>query len=321
MKNNWLYKIQQHEATPSEGAWKNIANKLDDADYEQAAFIARIAAFETAPPSVAQKNIFALLDEEEHKHPFEKRLYNYETTAPEEAWPLIVNELNKRATKIIPLETRTGKLRPVYLRIAAAVALIAVVSITAWFLNKQRSGTEEFAAAKNQQPSTVTYGNTQTEALPVTVGGKEKKSSTIKQVDASPGNTVVATAPSYLQNHESIALAENPALSKIEKLQNDLGETPHDISLINAPSNSYITITGPDGLPLRVSSKFSNLISYLTENNPELQENIDIIIKESAKWRNTFAGWREKMTNNSIAPSLTNFMDIIELSNVLEEKK
>lgn len=324
MSNNWLNRIRQHAATPPEGAWQHIADYLDDEGNPQQGFAAKLTALEIAPPVTAQKNIFALLDAEENHTGFEKRVYNYEEKAPAAVWPRIVTDLNTGEPKIIPLTNRTGNTKAVYLRAAAAVAVIAVLSITAWLLSRQRSGMRETAAVSQQQQTVPSVSVREKTALPASETQEEKisapvsanvKSNTAKIVPPP----VTPIGPAYIENSEASMLAQNPAAGKKDKLQTVTGETPEDVSLMNSP-NSYISITGPDGLPVKVSSKFSNLIGYLTEKNPETQENLDIIIKESAQWRVTFAKWRDKMINNAVAPSLSNFMDIIELSNVLEEK-
>lgn len=327
MNSNWQYKIQQHEATPPQGAWKNIAIMLDEEENKTAGFANRIIAFETAPPAITQKNIFALLDAAEHQQ-FENRLYNYETAAPETVWPQIAAELNKDEAKIIPLEPRTRNIRRNFLKVAAAVIVVALLSITAWVLNNKpategselvvntkqpaiTAGTPKVNTPINNNPSTITQQTQNANAVTTTAVSKANSESAVNNL---PG-------PAYIGNTDVITLAQNPATARAEKLQNSNGETPQDIALLNnSTANTYITITGPDGQAVKVSSKLAALVSYLTDN-PDTQENIEIIIKESAKWRATFATWREKMTNNSIAPSLTNFMDIIELSNVLEEKK
>jgi hypothetical protein len=325
MSSNWLNRIRQHAATPPEGAWQHIAELLDDEKDSQPGFAARLTAMEIAPPATAQKNIFALLDAEEKTTAFEQRVYNYEEKAPAAVWPKIVNELNTGETKIISLNHRTGNNRTVYLRAAAAAVIIAVLSITAWLVSRQGSGMREIAAV-TEQPQTKApsaAGNEKT-VLPASDTQEEKKTTAV--IKSSTGNKtavpqtpVTLPGPAYIQSNEAITLAQNPAAGKKDKLQTATGETPENVELLNSP-NSYISITGPDGQRVKVSSKFSNLIGYLTEKNPEAQENLDIIIKESARWRATFAKWRDKMTNNAVAPALSNFMDIIELSNLLEEK-
>jgi hypothetical protein len=324
MNSNWLYKIQQHEAAPPEGAWKNIAGKLDET--ENTNFATRLASFETTPPTAAQKNIFALLDKDEANSPFEKRLYDYETAAPESVWPQIVNDLDGTAAKIISFKKPVTKLKPIYLRVAAAVAVIALLSISVWLLNRQPAGVGQIANAdvKPQQPAVVTNSNPAQNSPAVETPVKQNTNTVNAAINpAGINKTVTQNFPeqNYVANTETITLAQNPANGNIEKLQNSNGETPEDVTLINSNANSYLSITGPDGQPVRVSAKFAALLNYLNDNNPATQENIEVIINESAKWRATFAAWREKMTNNTIAPSLTNFMDVIELSNMLEEKK
>ena len=122
-----------------------------------------------------------------------------------------------------------------------------------------------------------------------------------------------------MKGNEAVELAQNPADNSKEKLLDTKGETPTDISLMNTP-NTYISVTGADGQTVKWSSKFSNIIGTLNNNKPNTKENIEVIIEENAKWRAMFTAWSHKMINNSIAPSFSNFMDIIELSKILEEK-
>lgn len=308
MNSNWQNRILQHAASPPEGAWKNIAGMLD----EESGFAARLTAYEAIAPATAQENIFALLDAAENNYAFPQRIYDFECAAPAAAWPNIVTALDENAAKVIPLETNTRKRSSFYLRAAAAIAVIAVISTAIWILNRndKRTDTGEIVHTKNNTVQSQETAGINPDPAQKNTPVSAEQNSTTKNI----------SRPVYVQNNDITPLAQNPADGKKDKLQTITGETPEDITAINSP-NSYITISGPDGTPVRVSSKFSGLISYLTEKKPEVQENIDIIIKESAKWKATFAAWRDKMINNAAAPSLSNFMDIIELSDVLEEKK
>lgn len=326
MGSNWLNRIRQHTATPPEGAWDNIAGYLDNDDTAVACFAAKLTAFEITAPAAAQKNIFALLDAAEESTSFEQRVYHHEVTAPTAVWPAIETALDKKEAKIVSLESHKKNKKIIFFRAAAAAIFIAVLAVTAWLMsNRGDSGIREIAALPLQnQTATAPVSPTKKINLPSAETQEEKNTAagnnTITQSKTPSTAVIPPAAPTYIQQAEMPVLAQNPVNGKKDKLQTITGEIPEDISLISTP-NSYISITGPDGQSVRVSSKFSTLISYLTEKNPEIQENLDIIIKESAQWRATFAKWRDKMTNNVIAPSLSNFMDIIELSNVLEEKK
>ncbi len=84
-------------------------------------------------------------------------------------------------------------------------------------------------------------------------------------------------------------------------------------------AGEYITITGPDGIAVKVSSKFSNLVDYMTDEDVNTGNYANTASADEKIWKNKFREWRNKMSNTNVTPSLTNFMDIIELSKVLNE--
>jgi hypothetical protein len=320
MSSNWLNRIRQHATTPPEGAWENIAGFLNEDAAATEGFAAKLSALEITPPAAAQKNIFALLDAEQDTAAFEQRVYNYKEDAPAAVWPKIVTELDNETGRVIPLYGQ--KIKSVYVKVAAAVAVVAILSVTAWILNRPSSGiTETAAAPPEKETAPVAVKESSATVLPAPQEEKTVRVNTTKKIKPTTAvpTPVIPPAPAYIDNSDALLLAQNPVAGKKEKLQTVTGETPEDISLVNTP-NSYISISGPDGQKVRLSSKLASLAGYLTEKNPEAQENLDIIIKESAQWRATFAKWRDKMTHHAIAPALSNFMDIVELSSMLEEK-
>ncbi len=122
----------------------------------------------------------------------------------------------------------------------------------------------------------------------------------------------------YAKADEVNALAYDPTINRAEKLKGTTGEVINDISLMNSP-NSYVTFTGPNGQDVKVSSKFSNLLGYMDGKDPESEEYLDKIVNESNFWRGKFKNLRNKMINNDIAPSPSNFMNIVELSKLLTQ--
>jgi hypothetical protein len=317
MSVNWINKILGYKETPPQDVWPNIANELDkDEEENKSSLTTKILAYEAKPPATALVNIFNELDKE-HTDNYATRVYNHQEEPPVLAWENITAQLNnENTTAVVPLENKKNNIRALYIRIAAAAAVLTIVVTTVLIISKEKPANinESVAAVKPQsQHNTTPEVDTEKTTLPASdshenMNNPAEKKSTVEE-------TVVID---YVKGNETLPLAPNPAEANKEKLQNSKGETPQDITLMNAP-NTYISVTGPDGQTVKVSSKFSNLISYLTGDNTE--ENLDLIIKESAKWRATFAAWRDKMTNNVVAPSFGNFMDIIELSKVLEEKK
>ncbi len=330
MPTNWLNKILSHQVTPPEGVWVNITNELDKENETAATdFKIKILAFETTAPDKVLVNIFNTLDEEEQQSStsFTERLYNYNAEAPADAWKNIASELDKSETKIVPLQNNKKNQKVIYFRMAAAASVIAIIATAIWLSsNKKDDSINSIASSVTPQSRQTNTPVAGTEKTTLPASDTQEKKLTKEQTaynpakKATPAQTQETPVADYVKGNKAEDLAQDPAIGNKERLQSANGETPMDIALMNTP-NTYISITGPNGQTIKVSSKFSNLIGYLTDKNPELQENLDVIIKESAKWKNTFAKWRDKMTNNVVAPSLSNFMDIMELSNVLEEKK
>src|ERR1700744_2958799 len=75
-------------------------------------------------------------------------------------------------------------------------------------------------------------------------------------------------------------------------------------------SPNYITVAGPNGTAVRVSSKLSALAAYIADDKTDSPA----AATDQSFWKSKFRSWREKMSQNNITPSLTNFMDIVELS-------
>jgi hypothetical protein len=330
MSDNWLNKIRSHQATPPQGVWMNIANELDN-ETEAVDLKTKMYNYESIPPSNVLANIFATLDKEDAQTPasFTERMYNYQQQAPAGAWQNIITELDKSETKIVPLTNNKKNLRAIYFRMAAAASVIAVIATTIWLSSRNTDNpisNNPIASVTPEikQPVTAEIKKENT-ALPASDPQEKKlpQEKTIAQTNVkktAPLPVADNIVPNYVKGNTTNDLADNPAAASKEKLQDVNGNTPNDIALMNTP-NTYISVTGPDGQSVKVSAKFSKLIGYLTDNSADTKENIDVIISESAKWRKIFAGWREKMTNNSVAPSISNFMDIISLSEILEEKK
>ena len=90
---------------------------------------------------------------------------------------------------------------------------------------------------------------------------------------------------------------------------NNDGTGPKDPLATETIENSrYITLTSLNGDKVRVSSKFSNYIGSLNQSNPE-----------DPAWSQKFTEWRNIMQNKALTPTTANFLDIVELTDLLEE--
>jgi hypothetical protein len=314
MNNNWQYKIQEFEAAVPQNAWATIANRLDADAAVEKNVAEKLQSFEEAPPQFSFEKISAALDENNLQH----KLINYSEEPPVGFWQKILTQLqSKQPAKVVGIKSY----KLVY-RVAAAAA---IVGIGLWSFNLFTNNT---SVPSSEVVISPTPASKKVEPV-VTEQQQELTNNTIIANNATKKITEVATqtkqsnkksestiaAPNTYVSEPTQNLAYDPSINANQKLQDVNGNIIEDMSLINSP-NTYITIAGPDGQSVRVSSKFSKMANYF--NGTDNQENIDVIIQESNKWRSIFAKWREKMTNNAVAPSLTNFMDVIELSKVLE---
>ncbi len=321
MPSDWLTKMQNYEVTPPEQAWDNITLRLDKEDNNSTeALRLKMLTHEEIPPVAVFDKI---LDELNADHTplvpaYVEKLKIFTDTPPADAWKNIITKLDE--DKIIPLDDNRKKIRALYLKLAAAAAIITIIIVAILPGKQTPANKDQVAIAPSKtnpaqvSPASVA-ADTQNNNQPNTnVANTVIKENTNAKNDFNPVNP-----NGYVKSDRANDLAQDPAIYNKEKLQNSNGETPMDIALVSPP-NSYISITGADGQSVKVSSKFSNLISYLAGGNTDTKENIDVIIEESAKWRKIFSEWRDKMTNSPVAPTFSNFMDIIELSNVVEGK-
>ena len=260
---------------------------------------------------------------------WQNKIFNHEETPPKGAWENIAKMLDdvddKKVTATPPAANKTTKI--IYWKIAAAACIIAVIATTAIWINAGTKNTEpalaNVPANKVSQEQVV---NIETPLVVETVKSSKSSSDILPENSKKAVSTFSNTNPNintkieYIKADEIASLSGNPTLNKTEKLTNTSGEIPNDIALMNAPNN-YVSFIGPNGQEVKVSSKFSNLLGYMDGKDPESEENLDRIINESSFWRGKFKVWRNKMINNSIAPSPANFMDIIELSKFLQENK
>jgi hypothetical protein len=328
MQHNWQHIIYNREATPPPGAWDNIAHQLD-VPAEEKNWATGIYLQEEVPPAGVWKDIAAALDTDAGSN-WQTRLYEKEAAPPEGVWASISAALDADNARVITMQPRT-KSKQFYFRMAAAAAVIVAIAGTAlWFSGRRSFDNDMQTVAKNNtaEKAKPAAGPTAAATIPPVAAAPQETqtvANTAAKKQVQPAGTKPAAntiAPlEYVKNNEMAFLPDNnPVLSNTKKLPDNNGQVNTDIALMNAPANTYISISGPDGQSIRVSSKFASLVGYLTDG-PQKEERLDIIIRESAMWKATFRQWREKMTSNNAAPSFGNFMDIIEMGKLLNDKQ
>jgi hypothetical protein len=325
MQGNWQHILYNREETPPPGAWDNIAHKLQMADAVQD-WSTEIYLKEETPPPGTWNEIAASLNAAENSN-WQTRAYEKEVTPPAGVWAAISTALDTTDTRVITMQPARSSKKFYYRLAAAAAVLVAIAGTALWFAGKQPADITVQPIAKNtsnsSQENAAAKATAETIALPAAETQEKEQPAAIAKKQTKPTVTQaddkIIPPLEYVKNNQTGFLPENPVLNNSKKLPGNNGQVSTDIALMETPANTYISISGPDGQSIRVSSKFANLIGYLSDG-PVKEERLDIIIRESALWKATFRQWRDKMISNTAAPSLGNFMDIIEMSKLLNEK-
>jgi hypothetical protein len=206
----------------------------------------------------------------------QNRMYNHEETPPEGVWESIAAELDSTATKIIPIKKKNNY-RAYYL-VAASLALI----IFSWiFFSRQDS-------------------KTKTETEFVTAPGNDT---------SATENRVFLTVPieqkTTAKNNEDQPVHRSTKDGQQEKNK----QHKEDSEIVAVNTTRYITIEGPEGQPVKISSKMATLIDSAETKTPT-----------KPIWNKKINEWREIMKGNTLAPTPGNFLDIVELTKTLKEK-
>ena len=284
---------------------------------------------EIAPPPGAWDFIAAQLDQ----NAVQQKMNQLEITPPAFAWKEIEKELDKNAEKVIPI-SRNKKI--IYLRYAAVAVFIGLIAtgITLYFNNTKTikhtgSPTETAANVDNQPKGNAAINNvsdSDNTQAPVTTTNTSSTPYTSSRLPLETQNEegykdVLAYNEFPLQkaSTDEISYADlyNPN-EGVNMVARDLnGNGADGINAVSADENHFIT-NGPNGDVVRVSNKLSNIIPLLSDDNTT-QEYLDVVIKESAVWKQRYDNLRNKLSK--IAPSPNNFLDIIQLASVLNEAK
>jgi hypothetical protein len=204
---------------------------------------------------------------------FRNRMYNHEETPPEGVWESIAAELDSTETKIIPIKKKNNYL-PYYL-VAASIAIV----IFSWiFFSNQNSKTET---------QFVTTPGTDTSAK---------------------DNNIFMTVP--VEDRSTAINNEGQTVHKQSKDgQEKVKQHKEDTEIVAVNTTRYITIEGPEGQPVKISSKMAMLIDSAETKTPT-----------KPIWNKKINEWREIMKGNTLAPTPGNFLDIVELTKTLKDK-
>lgn len=302
MADNQLHKLKNLEVPPPEGTWNKILERLNtEFDKEDAVLSKRLEYAEATPPA---------------------GLFNR-----------ISEKISTNKT------TETGKVKIInapYFKVAVAAAFIGIVSAAAfYFLNYNLPTSVQDTASHhlvNTDTTAVTLNNEaqasaeileKTEAvtkMPYT----ETTESFIHQATHQPATVQYAelypnefTTPGYVTINSDKMMVKPDSEFYIEAplIRDETGAVIMDMGLVKDETGEFVIVTSPNGKQTRLSGKFADKLRYL--NTGLLPVYFDF---ESFEWSHKFDEWRSLfMSNNNFIPTAGNFLDILELKNIIQK--
>ena len=255
---------------------------------------------------------------------WQHRIQNHEETPPAGVWDSIAKELDKSDVHKKNISEKKVVQMP-FFRWAVAASLLLGVSVFTFIFHNKNDKNSQILASEKRNMKTVETMTSKTNPLSLNIVSPNNNTSALKTSPIkrkkikSPFRHTITESNinvSYADAGELKPLVKNPVETTKKKITSSNGQEINDITLMDSP-NSYVTFVGPNGQEVKISSKFSNIIGYL--NSSDTEEYLDKVISEGAYWRGKFKTWRNKMCDDSVAPTPNNFMDIIELGKILSD--
>lgn len=287
----------------------------------------RFLDFEVSPPPSLWNGIATHLNEQHDDLFLREKVLAAELEPPARTWDLIaeVIGIQQSATRQFNLFSRR--------QIPQAAAVLAGVILIGSFLffnNKVKKGA---MAITESAPSRVS-GSTSSSP---SAGDPVRRNITAQIAAGIPKSDAIYSALRFKKKNppslrrqleESIVRAYDqleipePAIAA-KPIRNESGEIIQDLRLLNKPNNKYLSITGPNGAPTKISAKFAHFLLYLNgDNDTDLMEGVfHKSFLESLTWKARFQHWRNTLSQNAFVPTSTNFMDILELKDLILQQK
>jgi len=324
-----ISKFENFEVDPPSDVWNNINTYLKKEAEESSSFTQRLQYFEATPPASAWKNISTSLEEDQQLNQLANRLHNFSAMPPENAWQNIVNTLSAEA------QTPVIKLNKSFYRISAAAIVIGIM-IGGWFLMNSNTSQPELAKNTPGQPSSNKKENASVpDKAKEEIKHQDQPVASNKQTTTSHNThdtkkEVAAESDAnknedlhtlkHAEVNDLVAFQKTPINIKSSPLADNKGNVIRDIDVLT--SHSYVMVMGPNGQQTRVSSKFANFVRLMEDGNENsAKEYIDGVLEKSDYWKKLFQEWRNKVLQSSYIPSSSNFLDIVEFKDLIQEKQ
>lgn len=285
MAENLQYRLYNASIDPPGDAWPKIAGQLDRIAEEHLSHKLQQATLE--PPANAWENILATLDSTSQPAP--------------------VFSINRRWKKWA----------------AAAVAASIVLVAGLLYLRPSRTSADRTASTQQQQTNGSSENNNSSTIDPNSRDNADTQQTANNRPVIASANAprMVAYMPSTTQRVRYAQVDDAGLVTAHSEETVDVDNAiDQSVSLRPAayiPPRQYLTVTAPNGQPARISAKLADAVNFVYNN--ETTANLDMALR-SISWQQRFRSWSNKLMNNAaFIPAATNFLDIVELEELLKE--
>lgn len=270
------------------------------------------------PPGDAWPKIAAELDKEA-EHRLSLKLQEATLTPPAAAWQNILEALNEAVseeTKVVPISRRWTRIA-----VAAVVAGIVVLGGLYYFMSADgitNNTASQTTSPTNNSPSDSNRSANQTP-------GTENNLPNVEPANAAIAGTTTARPVAiasmgfsprirYSRVKQTAATSNGASQANVDEAIGDRASLQPKAYI--APKE-YLTVAAPNGQPAKISARFVDAVTYVLIDAPA--DNMNAALK-SLSWKQRVSKWRNKlMMNAAFIPAGTNFLDIVELEELLKE--
>lgn len=286
-----------------EGSWQRIASALEqDFNIQEQRIAKKLDDASLEPPKQVQQYIFDALDKKQSK-----------------------------PASIISFPQRTW---------VAVAAVLLVIAGTWWWFNSstdqnltaslpetiipQKSSGSEKIPPPTPMAGSITPANKIALSVPQKLLNNVLSTQEESDIKTAQTDTPAAEIDATAVNDELIRTADATPEAGIDAplIRDGRGKLIMDLSLLTTAGGKYINITGPNGEQTKISSKFASYLMYLRGSSSKSEEYLEMIFRSGNTWKKRFEAWRVKMMQSpDFIPSSMNFMDILELKELLKENQ
>lgn len=264
-----------------------------------------------APPGNAWSKIAEELDKEA-EHRLQQKLHEAVLTPPPAAWQNILEVLNEASShqqaKVIPITRRWG--------VAAAAILAGIIVLGGLYYFMWRDNYSNNTASGNNTQTQTNSDNDKNNSTTQTPAPSANTQLTDEEIAKLPVARPVVAAISFSPRIRHSRVKNSPETEQVN-IDNAIGAQVSLQPGANIPPQQYLTVAAPNGEPAKISARFTDAVTYAMADVPA--DNMTAVLK-TISWKQRLNKWRNKlMKTGAFIPAGTNFLDIVELEELLKD--